>query len=175
MVYVLWCFVELMMFYKIFDEGLFMSIYEFTRWYDDYVMSMILWVEHLCTWAWAWKWKRWYNSGNDEITSHYHRGWPVPNENDVIYVYGGWYERDDVIYVICMADDMKEMMLHKHAWHMTLQWWDLFMWVFILNVSICLCAGDATAHNVYRYEWLHMMFYDDLYARRFSVHMRREM
>jgi hypothetical protein len=31
---------------------------------------------------------------------------------------------------------------------------------FKLGVSICLCAGDATAHNVYRYEWLHMMFYD---------------
>jgi hypothetical protein len=31
---------------------------------------------------------------------------------------------------------------------------------FMLNVSVCLCAGDATAHNVYRYEWLHIMFYD---------------
>jgi hypothetical protein len=46
---------------------------------------------------------------------------------------------------------------------------------FKLGVSICLCAGDATAHNVYRYEWLHMMFSDNFCARRFNVHMRREM
>ena len=95
----------------------------------------------------------------------------------MLYVYGGWHEGDDAIYVICKADDMKEMMLfmymygwyggddviyvyvwtiwrrwcyfcicidgmkkmmlHKHAWHTTLRWWDLFMWVFYTR-RICM-------------------------------------
>jgi hypothetical protein len=89
----------------------------------------------------------------------------------ISYIYE-WYEKDDDVYVyvwmiwrrwcLCIyMDGMKKMMLHKHAWHMTLRWWDLFIWVLILDVFVCLCAGDATAHNVYRYEWLHIIFYDN--------------
>jgi hypothetical protein len=109
-----------------------MSIYEFIRWNDDYVMSMILWYgylwyEHLCTWAWAWarvwtfKWKRWYNSGSDELTSHYRRRWPVRNGNgDTTPVVMSWPHTivEDGPYLMIMMlymlyvydDDMKEMM-----------------------------------------------------------------
>ena len=33
------------------------------------------------------------------------------------------------------------------------------MMIFILGVTVCIYIGDAIAHNVYRYEWLHMMIF----------------
>ena len=73
-----------MMFHEILWWNIFMSIYEFKIWNDNYVISIILWYDYL-----------W-----DEHLWHEHR----------------WYEGNDVIYVICMSDDMKEMMLFMYIY-----------------------------------------------------------
>ena len=80
-----------------------------------------------------------------------------------MYMYE-WYEEDDVYVYVWMM--WRRCCISMHGiwlYDDEIGLWDWFMWVFKLGVSICLCAGDATAHNVYWYEWLHMMFYDDLW------------
>ena len=93
-----------------------------------------------------------------EMCFHYRRKWPVLNENGVttrvVIEIRSHYPRDGPMHnemmlyklfvwmiwrrwwCLCISmDDMKKMMFRKHAWHMTLQWWD---WFYVSFYTRCI-------------------------------------
>ena len=72
----------------------------------------------------------WYDYSWDEHLWHKHEH--------------GWYEGDDVIYVICMADDMKEVMLFMY----------MYGWLKEMMLLMYMHGWDEGDDVNYVYAWM---------------------